>query len=157
MYGTCCRYGNISEVVQAYLDKEVREGRVLMVGSHKEWHSRVQCSPFVVIPKKGKPGKRRLILDLSALEGHSVNDGIAKELCRVQYISVDDVVRNMLQSGPGAWLAKADVQGMSRCTQMIEVCWVCHGRGRCMWMPPCLLGSGRPRCCSPLWGTWWNG
>ena len=27
------------EVVQAYLDKEVREGRVLMVGSQEEWHS----------------------------------------------------------------------------------------------------------------------
>ena len=33
------------------------QGRVLMVGSHEEWHSRVQCSPFGVIPKKGKPSQ----------------------------------------------------------------------------------------------------
>ena len=74
----------------------------------------MQCSPFGVIPKKGKPGKWRLILNLSAPEGHSVNDGIARELCRVKYISVDDVVRKVLQVGPGAWLAKADVQGAYR-------------------------------------------
>ena len=101
-------------MVQAYLDKEVREGRVLMVGSHEEWHSRVQCSPFGVISKKGKPGKWQLIINLSAPDGHSVNDGIAKELCRVQYISVDYEVCKVLRVGPGAWLAKADVQGAYR-------------------------------------------
>ena len=53
------------------------------------------------------------MLNLSALERHSVNDGIAKEPCRVQYISVDDVVHKVLQVGPGAWLAKAD-QGAYR-------------------------------------------
>ena len=64
-----------------------------------------------MIPKKGKPGKWPLILNLSAPEGHSVNDGIAKELCRVQYISVDDVVCKVLQVGP---VAKVDVQGAYR-------------------------------------------
>ena len=59
-----------------------------------------------MIPKKGKPGKWPLILNLSAPEGHSVNDGIAKKLCRVQYISVDDVVHKVLQVGP---VAKVDV------------------------------------------------
>jgi len=32
----------------------------------------------------------------------------------VQYISVDDVVCKVLQVGPGAWLAKVDVQGAYR-------------------------------------------
>ena len=52
----------------------------------------MHCSPFGVIPKKHKPGKWRLIIDLSAPEGSSVNDGIAKELCSLAYTSVDEVV-----------------------------------------------------------------
>ncbi len=39
--------------------------------------------PFGVIPKKGKPGKWRLIVNLSAPDGHSVNDSIARELASV--------------------------------------------------------------------------
>ncbi len=38
----------------------------------------IHCSPFGVIPKRKKPGNFRLILNLSAPEGHSVNDGIDK-------------------------------------------------------------------------------
>ena len=54
------------QVVQAYLDKEVAEGRVWDVGSVEEAAAMgVHCSPFEVIPKRVKPGKWRLILDLS--------------------------------------------------------------------------------------------
>ncbi len=70
---------------------------------------KVQCSPFGIIPKKGKPGKWRLIVNLSAPEGLSVNDGIDRKLSSVKYISVDDVVKRVLQVGPGAEIAKADV------------------------------------------------
>ena len=45
-------------------------------------------SPFRGIPKKGKPNKWRLMLDLSALIGGTVNDGISKEECSLQYTSV---------------------------------------------------------------------
>ena len=38
----------------------------------------VHVSPFGVIPKKNKPNKWGLILDLSAPAGASVNDGIVK-------------------------------------------------------------------------------
>ena len=74
----------------------------------------VQLSPFGVIPKKGKPGRWRLILNLSAPEGGSVNDGIAKELSRVEYTSVDDVVRRVLELGKAAMMAKADVKAAYR-------------------------------------------
>ncbi len=40
----------------------------------------IHCSPFGVIPKRGRPGKWRLIVNLSAPKGNSVNDGISKEL-----------------------------------------------------------------------------
>ena len=49
-------------------------------------------------------------MDLSAPEGHSVNDGIPKELCSLGYMSVDDVVAQVLKLGKGSELAKVDVQ-----------------------------------------------
>ena len=64
------------DVIQKYLDKEVVASCVAKASSAEGIH----CSPFGAIPKKSKPGQWRLILDLSSPEGHSVNDGIAKEL-----------------------------------------------------------------------------
>ncbi len=40
----------------------------------------VVLSPFSLIPKKGKPGKWQLIVNLLAPEGSSVNDGIDRRL-----------------------------------------------------------------------------
>ena len=60
--------------------------------------------------KKHKPGKWRLIVDLSAPEGHSINDGIEKALCSLSYISVDNVANAILQLGPGTLLGKMDVK-----------------------------------------------
>ncbi len=76
--------------------KEVQGKRVWRVESGTEM---VQCSPFGVIPKKGKPCRWRLIVNLSAPEGSSVNDGIDGELSSVAYTSVDDVVRRVLELG----------------------------------------------------------
>ena len=70
----------------------------------------IHCSAFGVIPKKHKPNKWRLIVDLSAPEGHSINDGISKELASLSYVSVDDVVACALKEGKGALLAKMDVK-----------------------------------------------
>ena len=55
----------------------------------RECFPQVQVSPFGVIPKS-EQGKWRLILDLSAPEGCSVNDGIRKDISLL-YMSVDDV------------------------------------------------------------------
>ncbi len=70
----------------------------------------VHCSPFGVIPKKGKAGKWRLIVDLSSPAGLNVNDGIDRELSSLSYISVDDVMRRVLELGRGALMAKADIK-----------------------------------------------
>ena len=40
----------------------------------------VDPSPLGLIPKKNKPGKSRQIVDLSSLEGLSINDGIETDL-----------------------------------------------------------------------------
>ncbi len=95
--------------MEEYLRKEVQEKRVWKVNGEG-----VQCSPFGVIPKKGKPGRWRLIVDLSAPEAHSVNDGIDRELARVTYTTVDEVIRKVMDLGVGARLAKADVKAAYR-------------------------------------------
>ena len=49
-------------------------------------------------------------MDLSSPHGHSVNDGISKELCSLQYTSVDEAARRMVHLGKGTLLAKMDIQ-----------------------------------------------
>ena len=52
------------EAVRGYLDKEREAGRVITVGRVEQAESLgVHCSPFGVIPKKGKSGRWRLIVD----------------------------------------------------------------------------------------------
>ncbi len=55
-----------------------------------------------------------MIVDLSAPEAHSVNDGIDRVLSSVSYTSVDDVVKRVLELGEGTRLAKADVKAAYR-------------------------------------------
>ena len=64
-------------VVEAYIHNELTLGRLTYIPNptNLPWY---HASPIGIIPKKHKPGKWRLIVDLSAPEGHSVNDGIEK-------------------------------------------------------------------------------
>ena len=99
------------EVVSAYLDQELKLGRIALVGSQEiAQQLGVHVSPFGVIPKKGKPNKWRLILDLSAPTGGSVNDGISKEECSLQYTSVSEVAAKCVQLGAGTLMGKMDIQ-----------------------------------------------
>ena len=100
------------EIVREYLVKECVEGRVLGPLDPTKF-SMVHTSRFGVIPK-GTSGKWRLIVDLSAPEGYSVNDGIDSELCSLKYVSVDDAVTAVQQKGPGAQLAKIDIRNAYR-------------------------------------------
>jgi hypothetical protein len=86
------------DVIDAYLPNEDAKGRVAGPFATLPF-PHLQCSPFGVIPKKGPPGKWRLILDLSSLNQHSVNDGIPKDLFSLQYISVDDAIRILMHLG----------------------------------------------------------
>ena len=99
------------EVVSAYLDQELKLGRIALVGSQEiAQQMGVHVSPFGVVPKKGKPNKWRLILDLSAPTGGSVNDGISKEECSLQYTSVSEVAAKCVQLGAGTLMEKMDIQ-----------------------------------------------
>ena len=70
----------------------------------------VHVSKFGVIPKAHQQGKWRLIVDLSAPTGRSVNDGIPTELCSLFYVRVE-VVQCILQLGTDAKMAKFDIIG----------------------------------------------
>ena len=96
-------------VVEAYIHNELTLGRLTYIPNptNLPWY---HASPIGIIPNKHKPGKWRLIVDLSAPEGHSVNDGIEKALCSLSYISVDKVAKTILQLGPGTLLGKMDVK-----------------------------------------------
>ncbi len=79
-----------------YIAKELLKGRTI------PWHSvPAQVSRFGVIPKKHQPGEWRLIVDLSAPEGKSVNDGIdlLKQLCSLHYIKVTEVAAQVYMQG----------------------------------------------------------
>ena len=74
-------------------------------------------SPFGVIPKK-EPGKWRLIVDLSFPEGASVNDGVKKNLCSLEYVTVDHIAAGVYIMGKGAMLAKLDIKSAYRIVQV---------------------------------------
>lgn len=100
------------EVVQRHLETETKAGRVL--GPFPPGDIKVHTSTFGVIPKKYKPGKWRLILDLSHPENSSVNDGISCDLCSLSYLKLDEVADAILQFGRGALLAKLDLANAYR-------------------------------------------
>ena len=60
---------------------------------------------FGVIPKKGQANKWWLIVDLSAPDRYSVNDGINPQHCTLSYVSVDDIAQAVLSLGRGCLLA----------------------------------------------------
>ena len=74
----------------------------------------LQVSSFGVIPKKGQPGKWRLIVDLSSPGGASVNDGINPDDFTLHYITVDQIIRLVSRLGKGALMAKFDVESAYR-------------------------------------------
>ena len=101
------------DVIDEYLATEIAKGRVAGPFATPPFLN-LHCSPFGVIPKKGQPGKWRLILDLSSPTQHSVNDGIPKDPFSLQYISVDDAIKILMALGPGALMAKFDVESAYR-------------------------------------------
>ena len=95
--------------VSRYIAEEVSAGR-LQASSLPT----VRKNPIGLIPKPHQPGKFRLIVDLSAPCGFSVNDGIAPALCSLEYISVDEAARMMARCGRGALMAKTDLKSAYR-------------------------------------------
>lgn len=99
-------------VVHQKIGKELWAGRV--VGPFDTlpiWS--LQVSPLGIVPKKA-PGEFRLIHHLSYPEGASVNDRIQDKLCLVHYTFFDQVVSMVRGCGPGAIMAKVDIESTLR-------------------------------------------
>ena len=88
------------EVVSEYLAQECQAVRVLGPFPASPVAT-LQISSFGVTPKRHKPGRWRLILDLSSPEGHGVNDGIDPTVCSLKFISVDTVAEARRSFGHG--------------------------------------------------------
>ena len=102
------------EGVKGYLEAEAAAGRVAGPFSLDELPSEVMFNRIGVIPKANKPGKWRLIVDLSFPQGASVNDGISIPDSSMVYSSIDDAARMIASVGRGAWLAKIDISNAYR-------------------------------------------
>ena len=74
----------------------------------------IVVNPIGIISKQHQPGKFRLIIDLSAPKGKSVNDGIPTELCSLEYISAEEATRLAQLPGRGSLMAKPDLQSAYR-------------------------------------------
>ena len=67
-----------------------------------------------MVSKDHQPGRFRLIIDLSAPMGGSVNEGIDPNLTSLTYHRVEDAVRLVKAAGPGASMAKLDLKAAYR-------------------------------------------
>ena len=86
------KYNFSYDAVSAYLEQELNAERIVWAGSLEQTlRMGIHISPFGVIPKKERSNKWRLTLDLLSPDGSSMNDGIAKEWCTLQYMSVSEV------------------------------------------------------------------
>ena len=82
-----------------------------LVPPFAEW---TQTSPLLTVPKRDSD-RRRVVIDLSFPEGHSVNSGIAKNIFQgtpftYTLPTVDDFAQMVVRNGPGCYLWKADLQ-----------------------------------------------
>ena len=96
------------EVVDEYLAAEITQSCI--AGPFEKLPNlEVHIGRFRVIPKKHSQ-KWRLIVDLSHPTGHSINDGISKNLCSLSYITVDMAINHVFTLDPGKLLAKVDIE-----------------------------------------------
>ena len=106
--------GNMStpepEVVTNYLERETSLGRMVRVKEGSKSIKNIHISPMGMIPKKNRPGKWRLIVDLSSPKGASVNDGISATWSSLAYTTVDHLAEIILSMGRGAYMVKADIK-----------------------------------------------
>ena len=98
-----------SSVISDYLKREISLNRMWKYPRHVSPPG-IHFSPIGVIPKKNRPGKWRLIVDLSSPRGFSINDGISSDLSTLSYTSVDHLASLVLSHGKGALLVKADIK-----------------------------------------------
>ena len=145
------------EAVDAELDKEVQAGRVLGPFSLRP-SGNLRTSGLGVVPKMN--GKWRVILHLSAPEGHNINDFISREEFTLHYSTIDDAVALLSMFNRGALMAKLDLQAAFRMVPVLSgSSWECTGVVNIMWTLASPLAYARSPASSitlppPCTGSW---
>lgn len=101
-----CNLKSVKEleyIVQAKIDKELHEGR--MVGPFGTLP--IPISPLGMVPKKAL-GEYRLIHHLFYPQKDSVNDGIPDELAMLHYSSFDSAIQMLASCGQAVLMGKYD-------------------------------------------------
>ena len=93
--------------VKAKLAKELAAVRIVVPFGVPPFRDFL-ISPLGLVPKKTS-SEFRLIHHLSFPRGSSVNDGIPRALCSVNYTSADDAIKLVKPLGPGCYMAKTDI------------------------------------------------
>jgi hypothetical protein len=93
--------------ISSYIQEELTSRKLVVAMA-------TQISPIGLIPKKGRPNKFRMIVDLSSPKGQSVNDGIDPSNCSFHYSSITDAAKRVVECGRGALMAKLDLKSAYR-------------------------------------------
>ena len=96
------------EVVWEHIRSELQRGS-LVEPLYPSLAAQVHTSPIGLVPRS-QSDRRRMIVDLSAPNGASVNDGIGADVCSMMYASVDNAVSITQHLGQGAQLVKMDLK-----------------------------------------------
>ena len=102
------------DIVEQYLLEEIALDNVAGPFPLDPLKEFVTLNRFGVIPKANKPGKWRLIVDLSYPHGNSVNDGIPTNDASMAYSSIEDAGRIIANLGKNTLLAKIDIASAFR-------------------------------------------
>jgi hypothetical protein len=104
---------NHPDIISESIQVELRKGRVRRISDLPPDYF---CSPIGLIPKytDGAQSGWRVIFDLSAPQGSSVNDGIPREYGTLVYETLNDAVQLVAQAGKGAVLMKRDLKAAFR-------------------------------------------
>ena len=99
-------------ILQQKINHEIHLGRVAGPFNAPPFHPFI-VSPLGLVPKK-EPDTYRIIHDLSAPKGYSVNEHIADEFVTVSYEIFDYVISLIQSIGYGCLMAKADIKDAFR-------------------------------------------
>ena len=117
---TCNHAGAINnpDAIDAYIKKEIRLGATMGPFLIPPYINRIGISPLSTRPKRDSSAKR-VILDLSFPEFHSVNSGIDKnfycgEAIKLSYPSIDSLCQRIATLGQHCLLWKRDLQRFFR-------------------------------------------
>ena len=102
------------EIIDQYIQKECKAGTLVGPFQPQDISPPVHISQFGVIPKGHQGNAWRLIVDLSAPDAKSVNDGIKPESCSLEYTKIGDAVKTLNRMGSGTLIAKVDIKSAYR-------------------------------------------